>query len=137
MESVSNSHGLVHVHVGNTPMILIKSLSKLTGCEIYGKAEFLNVAGSTKDRVALAIIQDAEERGLIAPNTGCTIFEGTVGSTGISLATIARAKGYHCHIIMPDDVAVEKSDLLETLGATVEKVNHPQGLAYLITFFLL
>jgi cysteine synthase A len=108
--------------IGNTPMIRISSLSEATGCEILAKVEFLNVGGSTKDRVALAIIEDAEKRGLISPNTGCTIFEGTVGSTGISLATIARAKGYKCHIVMPDDVAVEKSEILLKLGATVERV---------------
>ncbi|KAJ3368218.1 hypothetical protein HDU91_000759 [Kappamyces sp. JEL0680] len=114
-------HGVESL-IGNTPLLEIKSLSRITGCRVLAKAEFLNVAGSTKDRVALAIIEEGEARGDISPHTGCVIFEGTVGSTGISLATIARAKGYHCHIIMPNDVAVEKSRLLETLGATVEKV---------------
>ncbi|KAI8899085.1 tryptophan synthase beta subunit-like PLP-dependent enzyme [Globomyces pollinis-pini] len=108
--------------IGNTPMVKIKSLSKATGCTILAKAEFLNVAGSPKDRVALSIINQAEKDGLISPNTNCCIFEGTVGSTGISLATIAKAKGYKCHIVMPDDVAVEKSELLMKLGATVELV---------------
>jgi cysteine synthase A len=108
--------------IGDTPMIRIDSLSKATGCEILAKVEFLNVAGSTKDRVALSIIEDAEKKGLITPHTGCVIYEGTVGSTGISLATIARAKGYGCHIVMPDDVAQEKSDILLKLGAHVERV---------------
>ncbi|KAI8917439.1 tryptophan synthase beta subunit-like PLP-dependent enzyme [Entophlyctis helioformis] len=108
--------------IGNTPLIRIESLSAASGCNILAKAEFLNVGGSTKDRIALGIIQDAEDRGLIAPHTGCTIFEGTVGSTGISLAVIARAKGYNCHIVMPDDQAKEKYDILEALGATVERV---------------
>ncbi|KAL2912309.1 Cysteine synthase 2 [Polyrhizophydium stewartii] len=108
--------------IGNTPLVRIASLSAATGCEILAKAEFTSVGGSTKDRVALAIIQDAEERGLITPNTGCTVFEGTVGSTGISLAVIARAKGYLCHIVMPDDQAKEKYEILEALGATVERV---------------
>ncbi|KAJ3272946.1 hypothetical protein HDV01_005143 [Terramyces sp. JEL0728] len=108
--------------IGNTLLIKINSLSRETGCTILAKAEFMNVGGSSKDRVALAVIEDAERSGLIAPNTGSTIFEGTVGSTGISLALIARAKGYKCHIVMPDDVAVEKSNLLLMLGATVEKV---------------
>ncbi|KAJ3037661.1 hypothetical protein HK097_003439 [Rhizophlyctis rosea] len=108
--------------IGDTKIFRIKSLSDATGCDILAKAEFLNVGGSTKDRVALSVIQEAEEKGLITPNTGCTIFEGTVGSTGISLAVIARAKGYKCHIVMPDDQAKEKYELLEKLGATVEKV---------------
>ncbi|KAJ3309717.1 Cysteine synthase 2 [Boothiomyces sp. JEL0838] len=108
--------------IGNTPLIKINSLSRATGCTILAKAEFMNVGGSSKDRVALAVIEDAERKGLIKPNTGSTIFEGTVGSTGISLAIISRAKGYKCHIVMPDDVAQEKSNLLLMLGATVEKV---------------
>eukprot|EP00842_Homolaphlyctis_polyrhiza_P004449 jgi/Hompol1/5004/HPOL_004087-RA len=108
--------------VGGTPLVRIASLSAATGCTILGKAEFLSAGGSTKDRVALAAICDAESRGLIAPHCGCVVFEGTVGSTGISLAVIARAKGYGCHIVMPDDQALEKYALLEALGATVEKV---------------
>jgi threonine synthase len=85
----------------NTPMVRIKSLSKLTGCDIYGKAEFLSVTGSPKGRLALAMIEKAERQGFISPNCGCTLFEGTVGSTGIALAVLARAKGYNCHIVMP------------------------------------
>ncbi|CAG8690512.1 3891_t:CDS:2, partial [Ambispora leptoticha] len=107
--------------IGNTPMIKIRSLSKATGCEILAKAEFLNPGGSPKDRVALNMIQMAEEQGLIQPNTGCVIFEGTSGSTGISIAMIARAKGYGAWIVMPDDQAQEKYQLLEKLGAHVEK----------------
>ncbi|KAJ3190724.1 hypothetical protein HK101_008435 [Irineochytrium annulatum] len=90
--------------------------------EVLGKAEFLNVGGSAKDRLALAVIEAAEKDGLIQPRTGCTVFEGTVGSTGISLAVICRAKGYRCHIVMPDDQAREKYEMLERLGATVERV---------------
>lgn len=112
----------VEALIGNTPIVKIRSLSRETGCSILAKAEFLNPGGSTKDRVALGIIEDAEQRDLISPNSGCTIFEGTVGSTGIALALMARAKGYHCHIVMPDDQAKEKYALLEKLGATVEKV---------------
>ncbi|CAG8605235.1 8488_t:CDS:2 [Ambispora gerdemannii] len=107
--------------IGNTPMIKIRSLSEATGCEILAKAEFLNPGGSPKDRVALSMIQMAEEQGLIRPNTGCVIFEGTSGSTGISIAMIARAKGYSAWIVMPDDQAQEKYQLLEKLGAHVEK----------------
>ncbi|KAJ3142106.1 hypothetical protein HDU90_004379 [Geranomyces variabilis] len=108
--------------IGNTPLFRINSLSEATGCEILAKAEFMNVGGSTKDRVALGIIDEAEAAGHIVPHRGDTIFEGTVGSTGISLAVIARARGYRCHIVMPDDQAQEKYALLEKLGATVEKV---------------
>ncbi|KAG0243456.1 hypothetical protein BGX31_010649 [Mortierella sp. GBA43] len=103
-------------------MVRIKSLSEATGCEILAKAEFLNPGGSTKDRVALSMINTAERDHILTPGNGSTIFEGTVGSTGISLAMIARARGYNAWIVMPDDVALEKSQLLEKLGAHVEKV---------------
>ncbi|WVR03921.1 hypothetical protein IAU60_000920 [Kwoniella sp. DSM 27419] len=108
--------------IGNTPLIRINSLSDALGVEILGKAEFLNPGGSVKDRVALKIIEDAEAQGLLHPNTGSVLFEGTVGSTGISLATVGKAKGYACCIIMPDDVAIEKVQVLEKLGAKVERV---------------
>ncbi|CAK4031364.1 Cysteine synthase 2 [Lecanosticta acicola] len=109
--------------VGDTPLIKLRSLSDATGCEILAKAEFLNGAGnSPKDRVALSMIAHAEEAGLLTPDQGDTIYEGTVGSTGISLASVARARGYKAHICMPSDVSVEKSDLLLKLGATVERV---------------
>ncbi|KAF2855434.1 PALP-domain-containing protein [Plenodomus tracheiphilus IPT5] len=109
--------------IGDTPLIKIKSLSDFTGCEILAKAEFLNGAGnSPKDRVALSIIEMAEEKGLLTPHSGDTIYEGTVGSTGISLAAICRARGYKAHICMPNDMAIEKSDLLLKLGAEVERV---------------
>ncbi|KAL4765112.1 putative cysteine synthase [Aspergillus foveolatus] len=109
--------------IGNTPLLRIKSLSEATGCEILAKAEFLNGAGqSSKDRVALSMIELAEERGLMTPHSGDTIYEGTSGSTGISLATLARAKGYLAHICMPSDQAIEKSNLLLKLGAIVDRV---------------
>ncbi|KAL3479000.1 tryptophan synthase beta subunit-like PLP-dependent enzyme [Aspergillus californicus] len=109
--------------IGNTPLFRIKSLSDATGCEILGKAEFLNGAGqSSKDRVALSMIEIAEERGLLTPHSGDTVYEGTSGSTGISLATLARAKGYLAHICMPSDQAIEKSNLLLKLGAIVDRV---------------
>ncbi|CAG8980528.1 hypothetical protein HYALB_00002525 [Hymenoscyphus albidus] len=109
--------------IGNTPLFKIKSLSEATGCLILAKAEFLNGAGgSPKDRVALNMIKMAEEDGLLTPGQGDTIYEGTVGSTGISLATLARAKGYKAYICMPNDQSTEKSDLLHHLGATVERV---------------
>ncbi|KAF8590926.1 pyridoxal phosphate-dependent enzyme, beta subunit [Ramaria rubella] len=111
--------------IGNTPLIRIKSLSEALGVDILfskGKAEFLNPGGSVKDRVALRVIEDAERQGFLRPYNGSCIFEGTVGSTGISIAMIARARGYNTTIIMPDDVADEKSRTLEALGAKVEKV---------------
>ena len=109
--------------IGNTPLIKIRSLSEATGRTILAKAEFLNGAGnSPKDRVALNMIREAESQGLLVPHRGDTIYEGTVGSTGISLATLARARGYRAHICMPDDQSYEKSDLLHHLGAEVERV---------------
>ncbi|EIW83519.1 PALP-domain-containing protein [Coniophora puteana RWD-64-598 SS2] len=120
--------------IGNTPLVRIKSLSDALGVEIVGKAEFLNPGGSVKDRVALRVIQDAEREGLLHPHTGSRIFEGTVGSTGISIATIAKARhvsllfnslppsGYDTTIIMPDDVAQEKVHALLALGADVQRV---------------
>lgn len=109
--------------IGNTPLIRIGSLSAATGRTILAKAEFLNGAGnSPKDRVALSMITAAEEAGLLVPGRGDTIYEGTVGSTGISLAALARARGYLAHICMPDDQSAEKSALLHHLGAAVERV---------------
>lgn len=106
--------------IGNTPLIRIHSLSQATGCEILGKAEFLNPGGSVKDRVALKIIQEALELGLLAK--GGIVTEGSAGSTAISLATVAPAYGCQCHVVIPDDAAIEKSQILEALGATVERV---------------
>ncbi|KAG6368152.1 hypothetical protein INS49_002353 [Diaporthe citri] len=109
--------------IGHTPLIRLKALSALLGRDVLAKAEFLNgCGGSPKDRVALSMILTAEQAGLLVPHRGDTIYEGTVGSTGISLATLARARGYRCHICMPDDQSHEKSDLLRQLGATVERV---------------
>ncbi|KAI1384037.1 PALP-domain-containing protein [Hypoxylon trugodes] len=109
--------------IGRTPLIHIRSLSEATGRTILAKAEFLNGAGnSPKDRVALSMIRSAEEAGRLKPGRGDTIYEGTVGSTGISIAALARAMGYRAHICMPDDQSMEKSDLLHHLGATVERV---------------
>jgi cysteine synthase A len=97
-------------------------LSDATGCEILGKAEFLNPGGSPKDRVALAILQQAERAGILVAGRGDAVYEGTVGSTGISLAWLCRARGYTAHICMPDDQSSEKAALLESLGAVVERV---------------
>ena len=109
--------------VGNTPLFRIKSLSEATECDILVKAEFLNGGGgSPKDRVALNIINTAEEEGLLAPHSGDTIYEGTSGSTGISLATLCRARGYLAHIVLPSDTTPEKAALLSSLGAAVSLV---------------
>jgi cysteine synthase A len=112
-------HGFVGA-VGNTPLIRLNSFSDETGCEILGKAEFLNPGGSVKDRAALYIIEDAERRGVLKP--GGTVVEGTAGNTGIGLAHICNAKGYKCLIIIPDTQSQEKIDLLRTLGAEVRTV---------------
>lgn len=106
--------------VGNTPLIRLNSFSEETGCEILGKAEFLNPGGSVKDRAALYIIQDAEKKGLLKP--GGTVVEGTAGNTGIGLAHICNAKGYKCLIIIPETQSQEKIDTLRTLGAEVRTV---------------
>ena len=106
--------------VGNTPLIRLKSFSEETGCNILGKAEFLNPGGSVKDRAALYIIKDAEEKGLLKP--GGTVVEGTAGNTGIGLAHICNAKGYKCLIVIPETQSQEKIDLLRTLGAEVRTV---------------
>jgi cysteine synthase A len=101
--------------VGNTPLIRLRNLSRETGCEILGKAEFLNPGGSVKDRAALYIIRDAEKRGTLKP--GGTVVEGTAGNTGIGLAHLCAAGGYRCVIVIPDNQSQEKMDLLRTLGA--------------------
>ena len=106
--------------VGNTPLIRLARLSQETGCEILGKAEFLNPGGSVKDRAALYIIRDAERRGTLKP--GGTVVEGTAGNTGIGLAHICAARGYKCVIVIPDNQSQEKMDLLRTLGAEVRPV---------------
>lgn len=106
--------------VGNTPLIRLNSFSEETGCEILGKAEFLNPGGSVKDRAALYIIQDAEDKGLLKP--GGTVVEGTAGNTGIGLAHICNAKGYKCLIIIPETQSQEKMEALRTLGAEVRPV---------------
>ena len=106
--------------VGNTPLIRLARVSKETGCEILGKAEFLNPGGSVKDRAALFIIQDAERRGTLKP--GGTVVEGTAGNTGIGLAHICAARGYKCVIVIPDNQSPEKMELLRTLGAEVRPV---------------
>ncbi|KAI0730346.1 cysteine synthase [Fomitopsis betulina] len=106
--------------VGNTPLIRLKKLSEKTGCNIVGKAEFQNPGGSVKDRAALGVVRDAEERGLL--KAGGTVVEGTAGNTGIGLAHVCRSRGYKCVIFMPDSQSQEKIDLLRMLGAEVYPV---------------
>jgi cysteine synthase A len=106
--------------VGNTPLIRLAALSDETGCEILGKAEFLNPGGSVKDRAALYILQDAERRGALKP--GGTVVEGTAGNTGIGLAHICNARGYRCAIVIPQTQSPEKMELLRMLGAEVRPV---------------
>jgi cysteine synthase A len=106
--------------IGNTPLIFLKSLSALSGCEIYAKAEFLNPGGSVKDRTALGIVRDAFAEGRL--RAGGHLFEGTAGNTGIGLAMLAPTLGYTCHVVMPDNQAQEKYDTLRALGAHVIQV---------------
>jgi len=101
--------------IGETPLIKIESLSKLTGQNIFGKAEFLNPGGSIKDRTALGIIQEAEAKGLLKP--GYTIVEGTAGNTGIGLSLLASQFGYKSLIVMPNNQSAEKYTILKALGA--------------------
>lgn len=106
--------------IGNTPLIRLEGPSKATGCEILGKAEFLNPGGSVKDRAALAIVRDAERRGLLRP--GGTIVEGTAGNTGIGLALVGNALGYRTVIVMPETQSQEKKDMLRLIGADLRLV---------------
>ena len=101
--------------IGHTPLVRLKGPSEETGCDIFGKCEFANPGASVKDRAALAIIEDAEARGLLRP--GGTIVEGTAGNTGIGIALVANAKGYKTIIVMPETQSREKMDTLRALGA--------------------
>lgn len=106
--------------VGNTPLIRLRKVSEETGCEILGKAEFLNPGGSVKDRAALAIVLDAERKGLLRP--GGMIVEGTAGNTGIGLALVANARGYRTAIVIPETQSQEKKDTLRLCGALLYEV---------------
>lgn len=106
--------------IGNTPLIKLQEISELTGCTIYGKAEFLNPGGSVKDRTALGIIRDAEASGSLKP--GGTIVEGTAGNTGIGLTLLANALGYQSVVVMPMTQSREKIDSLELFGAELHLV---------------
>src|SRR5215470_17342590 len=106
--------------IGNTPLIRLKRVSDMTGCEILGKAEFMNPGQSVKDRAALGIIRDAEKRGTLRP--GGTIVEGTAGNTGIGLAMVGRALGYRSVIVIPNTQSQEKKDTLRHMGAELIEV---------------
>ena len=106
--------------VGNTPLIKLRKASELTGCTILGKAEFLNPGGSVKDRAALYMILDAEQRGVLGP--GGTIVEGTAGNTGIGLALVGNARGYRTVIVIPETQSQEKKDMLRLCGAELREV---------------
>jgi cysteine synthase A len=106
--------------IGNTPLIRLRGVSEATGCDIYGKAEFMNPGGSVKDRAALAIIEEAEESGALRP--GGMIVEGTAGNTGIGLTMVGNAKGYTSVIVMPETQSQEKKDVLRVFGADLRLV---------------
>ncbi|MGZ5119369.1 MAG: cysteine synthase A [Burkholderiales bacterium] len=106
--------------IGRTPLIRLQHGSALTGCDIYGKAEFMNPGGSVKDRAALFIVKDAEDRGLL--RAGGVIVEGTAGNTGIGLAVVANARGYRTVIVIPETQSQEKKDALRQFGADLREV---------------
>ena len=106
--------------IGNTPLIRLRQASEETGCDILGKAEFLNPGGSVKDRAALSIILDAEKKGTLRP--GGVIVEGTAGNTGIGLALVGNARGYRTVIVIPDTQSEEKKDMLRLCGADLVEV---------------
>ncbi len=106
--------------IGKTPLIRLRRASELTGCDIYGKAEFMNPGGSVKDRAALFIVQDAVKRGSLQP--GGTIVEGTAGNTGIGLALVGNAMGFKTVIVMPETQSQEKKDFLRLCGADLRLV---------------
>ncbi len=106
--------------IGNTPLVRLRRASAATGCDILGKAEFMNPGGSVKDRAALAIIEDAERRGVLVP--GGAIVEGTAGNTGIGLTLVANARGYRSIIVMPETQSQEKIDFLRMIGADLRLV---------------
>lgn len=114
MSSDLNSSHLPQI-IGNTPLLHLKAVSELTGCNIYAKAEFMNPGGSVKDRTALGIIQAAEAAGELQP--GGVVVEGTAGNTGIGLTIVANALGYESVVVMPQGASKEKIDQLEMLGA--------------------
>jgi cysteine synthase len=121
MSGIDQKFSDVLAAIGNTPLIRLKGASELTGCDIYGKAEFLNPGQSVKDRAALWIIRDAARRGALRP--GGTIVEGTAGNTGIGLAMVGNALGYKTVIVLPRTQSQEKKDAIRSLGAKLVEVD--------------
>ena len=117
---MNNRYDTLSQMIGNTPLIKLRALSEISGCEIYGKAEFMNPGGSVKDRAAKAIIEHAEQTGALQP--GGTIVEGTAGNTGISLSLLGNSKGYKTVIVMPETQSQEKKDVLRLCGADLRLV---------------
>jgi len=117
---MKNFHDNFISGIGNTPLIKLRAASEITGCNIYGKAEFMNPGGSVKDRAALALIKDAESKKLISK--GGTIVEGTAGNTGIGLCLLGNSLGYKTIIVMNDNQTQEKKELLRNMGADLRLV---------------
>lgn len=117
---MTGKYGSTIDHIGHTPLIRLNHASDETGCEILGKAEFMNPGGSIKDRAALGIVRDAERRGRLRP--GGIIVEGTAGNTGIGLAVVGNALGYETVIVMPDNQSRDKIDTLRSYGVTLHLV---------------
>ena len=115
----TKSNGFLNA-IGNTPLIRLQRISEITGCEVFGKAEFMNPGGSIKDRAAKAIVEDAENQGLLLK--GGIIVEGTAGNTGIGLTMVGNAKGYKSVIVMPETQSDEKKDVLRIYGADLRLV---------------
>ena len=118
--NITQPHGDTLALIGNTPLVRLAGPSEAAGCDIWGKCEFANPGSSVKDRAALYMIRDAEERGELKP--GGTVIEGTAGNTGIGIALVANALGYKTIIVMPDNQSKEKMDTLRALGARLETV---------------
>ncbi|MDQ7016977.1 MAG: cysteine synthase A [Gammaproteobacteria bacterium] len=124
-----NSNNILD-YIGNTPLLRLHGVSAQTGCEIYAKAEFMNPAGSIKDRTALGLVRDAQERGQL--NAGGTLVEGTAGNTGIGLALVGHALGYKVVVVMPETQSQEKIDTLKANGVELHLVaaqpySHPDN----------
>ncbi len=120
MDSSSPNYRNLPELIGRTPLLRLNRISEETGCEIYGKCEFMNPGGSIKDRTALGIVSAAEASGQLHP--GATLVEGTAGNTGIGLALIANARGYRTRVVMPMNQSREKIELLELLGVELQLV---------------
>ena len=112
--------------IGNTPLVRLRGPSEATGCTILGKCEFMNPGGSVKDRIALAMVEDAEKSGALKP--GGTIIEPTSGNTGIGLAMVAAVKGYKLVLVMPDSMSIERRRLMLAYGATFDLTPREKGM---------